>query len=185
MAIADTKAAIDDGELEATDSLLQALESTAYALSTVEAYSEEDGEYAFDNDGFTSDRYFQEFNRVFTGGGDNYSLAYKTNTTTGGAVEVEYITVQKYDNSAISASHKSVKEAYEALLAEVKKQTEVTAILGDVNGDGVVNALDAAEILKAAVNNTVIDVKVGDYNADGAVNALDASAILKFVVGLA
>ena len=73
----------------------------------------------------------------------------------------------------------------EGLQAEVTKQTTPTTVLGDVNGDGVVNALDAAAILKAVVNNTAIDVAVGDYNADGAVNALDAAAILKFVVSKA
>ncbi|MGN1341153.1 MAG: dockerin type I repeat-containing protein, partial [Oscillospiraceae bacterium] len=195
MAIADTKAAIDDGELEGTESMLAALEEVSYRLSVVGCYSEEDGENAFDNDAFTSDRFFQEFNRVFTGGGD-YALPYDAvKTTPGDTVQGSFIgpdgdkfileTIKVNAGSAISGSHTALKNAYEALLAEVKKQQEVTTLLGDVNGDGVVNALDAAEILKAAVNNTVIDVAVGDFNADGTVNALDASAILKYVVGLA
>ena len=95
------------------------------------------------------------------------------------------MTVPKPQDNSVMMSHYNLRTAYEALQAEVKKQTEVKTLLGDVNGDGVVNALDAAAILKAVVNNTAIDVAVGDFNADGAVNALDASAILKYVVSKA
>lgn len=166
--IADVKSMIDDGDLQATDSLLAALEETAYRLSIVESFGDEG--LNLDNDAFTSDRVFQGFNRVFTAGAD-----YKLATTTG---EVK---ISKPDNSAASKSHDNLKNAYEALLAEVKAQTEVKTVVGDVNGDGVVNALDAAAILKAVAAGTAIDVAVGDYNADGVVNALDASAILKAV----
>lgn len=173
--IADTKSAIDEGELQATDELLAALENTAYALSVTKAFTELTN--AVDNDAFTADRYFQGFNRVFTST-DDYKLAVAT-TENGAKITT---TIPKPGNSAITKTHKDLTDAYEALVAAVKAQTEKTAVLGDVNGDGVVNALDASAILKAVVAGTEIDVKVGDYNADGTVNALDASAILKFVV---
>lgn len=54
-------------------------------------------------------------------------------------------------------------------------------ILGDVNNDGDVNALDAILILRAAVNLTVlsnIQEKVADMNGDGNVDALDAIKVL-------
>ncbi len=86
------------------------------------------------------------------------------------------------DGSKTTQDEKDLKAAYEALLAEVKKQTEVTVVLGDVDGNGAVNALDAAAILKAIVDGTVIEAAVGDVNADGAVNALDAAKILADVV---
>lgn len=175
--ISDTKAAIDEGDLEATDTLLAALEDVSYKLSVVKSFDEE---FGLENDAFTTDRYFQGFNRVFTKG-DEYKLAISTTD----AGERVYVTIFKPADNAVSKSYDDVKVAYEALIAEVEKQTNPDVKLGDVNKDGVVNALDAAEILKAVVNNTVIDVKVGDFNADGVVNALDASAILKFVVGLA
>ena len=176
--IADTKSAIDEGELQGTDELLAALENTAYALSVVKPFTEL--EKPIDNDAFTADRYFQGFNRVYTLDHDkDYSLA--TGTTDGG-VKITYTPVPKPDNDATVKTHYNLTKAYEALIAAVKAQTEKTAVLGDVNGDGVVNALDASAILKAVVAGTEIDVKVGDYNADGTVNALDASAILKFVV---
>lgn len=177
---------IDEGELVPNDTLKTAMEQTALKLSTVESLDDalyKDGwegmadvDWTIDNDAYTSDRFFNDYNRVFTSN-DNYEL--KTKTTAGKAK------IHKPDDSSAAKSHKELKEAYEALLAEVTKQTTPTTVLGDVNGDGVVNALDAAAILKAVVNNTAIDVAVGDYNADGAVNALDAAAILKFVVSKA
>lgn len=177
---------IDEGELVANDTLKTAMEQTALKLSTVESLDDalyKDGweantdvDWTIDNDAYTSDRFFNDYNRVFTSN-DNYELATKT--------KAGKAKIQKPDDSSAAKSHKELKEAYEALLAEVTKQTTPTTVLGDVNGDGVVNALDAAAILKAVVNNTAIDVAVGDYNADGAVNALDAAAILKFVVSKA
>ena len=62
---------------------------------------------------------------------------------------------------------------------------EFSDLPGDISNDGVLNALDAAEVL-----NTVVGISeganplMGDYNGDGAVNALDASMILKKAVGL-
>lgn len=87
-----------------------------------------------------------------------------------------------YTNSGATQDEKDLLTAYEALVAAVKAQTEVTVVLGDVDGNGAVNALDAAAILKAVVDGTVIDAKVGDVNADGSVNALDAAKILADIV---
>lgn len=171
--ISEVKSMIDDGDLQATDTLVAALEETAYRLSIVGSFEEA---YGLDNDAFTTDRYFQGFNRVFTSG-DDFNLA----TSRNALGQPQTTTIIKPDNNAVSKSHKLLKDAYEALLAEVKAQTEVKTVVGDVNGDGVVNALDAAAILKAVAAGTAIDVAVGDYNADGVVNALDAAAILKAV----
>ncbi len=173
--IAEVKDAIDNGDLKATDALTAALENTAYYLSVVESIDvDADGNsIELDNDAFTSDRQFQGFNRVYTLGDNEYdSLALDSTTS---------VKLPKSSKNAASASHANLAAAYEALVAAVKEQTEVKTVLGDVNGDGVVNALDAAAILKAVAAGTAIDVAVGDYNADGVVNALDASAILKAV----
>ncbi len=171
--ISEVKGMIDDGDLQATDTLVAALEETAYRLSIVGSFEEA---FGIENDAFTTDRYFQGFNRVFTSDDDlNLATSRKTDGT------IETTKIDKPDNSAVTKSHKLLKDAYESLLAAVKEQTEVKTVLGDVNGDGVVNALDAAAILKAVAAGTAIDVAVGDYNADGVVNALDAAAILKAV----
>ncbi len=54
---------------------------------------------------------------------------------------------------------------------------------GDVNNDGVLNALDAAAILKDIVElGKCENAQVGDLNGDSVMNAMDASAILKYVV---
>lgn len=172
--ISEVKDAIDNGDLKATDALTAALENTAYYLSTVQSIDVDanGNSIELDNDAFTSDRMFQGFNRVYTKGDDTYSLSVDSSTT---------VTLPKSSANAASASHAKLTAAYEALLAAVKEQTEVKTVVGDVNGDGVVNALDAAAILKAVAAGTAIDVAAGDYNADGVVNALDASAILKAV----
>lgn len=140
--IAEVSSSIDANDLEATESLTSALTRVAIALATVEASDA-------DNEAFTSDRVFIDYNRVYTADSHN-------------------------------GSESELQAAYENLLAEVKKQTEKTVLVGDVNGDGLVNALDAAEILKAQVGlRDAIDVAVGDVNGDLAVNASDATEILK------
>lgn len=54
---------------------------------------------------------------------------------------------------------------------------------GDITNDGVLNALDAAAVLKNIVGTSEgANPLMGDFNGNGAVNALDASAILKLIV---
>ena len=58
--------------------------------------------------------------------------------------------------------------------------TEPAGILGDVNGDGVVNVKDASAIQKYAAEMTVeLNLKLADYNKDGYVNVKDATDIQK------
>ena len=58
--------------------------------------------------------------------------------------------------------------------------TEPTGILGDVNGDGVVNVKDASAIQKYAAEMTVeLNLKLADYNKDGCVNVKDVTDIQK------
>ena len=59
--------------------------------------------------------------------------------------------------------------------------------MGDVNGDGIVNAVDASAILTyfaiTMTNQTPtmkFDKSVADYNNDGIINSIDASAILTY-----
>ena len=114
-----TLRSIDEGELVANDTLKTAMEQTALKLSTVESLDDalyKDGweantdvDWTIDNDAYTSDRFFNDYNRVFTSN-DNYELA--TKTTAGKAK------IHKPDDSSAAKSHKELKEAYEALLAE-------------------------------------------------------------------
>ena len=174
--LAEVADLIDNGEIEATDAIKAAMEDVAYKLVVAESLDDEIG-VAIDNDVFTTDYTINKVNRVYTKGGEYYQSLDIDSQNTGLTVP------DSTDADNVAAySHNELYKAYTTLDTEVKKQTDPEVKLGDVNGDGVVNALDASAILKAVVANTAIDVKVGDYNADGAVNALDASAILKAVV---
>lgn len=63
--------------------------------------------------------------------------------------------------------------------------SELSALPGDMNNDGILNALDASEILKYAVGISAgANLAAADINGDGTVNASDAAAILSRVVGL-
>lgn len=64
---------------------------------------------------------------------------------------------------------------------------ESTGLLGDVNGDGEVNAKDATLVLQYAID--LIDLEehqviLADVNKDGGVNAKDATLILQYAIGL-
>ena len=181
--INEVKTMIDDGKLTATDALVKKLADASYYLSTVESltvkFNGGPEEKLTDNDAFTSDRMFQEFNRVFTFANNDpsgYTFDYKADT------KIQVLGVKDYSgNPNVNYSHFQLKTAYEDLKLEVKSQLEPDVKLGDVNKDGKVDALDAAAILIKIAANETIDVKVGDYNADGAVNALDAAKILQDV----
>ncbi len=63
--------------------------------------------------------------------------------------------------------------------------SDLSALPGDMNNDGILNALDASEILKYAVGISAgANLAAADLNGDGTVNASDAAAILSRVVGL-
>ncbi|MDE6031274.1 MAG: cellulase family glycosylhydrolase [Oscillospiraceae bacterium] len=62
--------------------------------------------------------------------------------------------------------------------AESKPEPD-NELLGDLNGDGAVNALDAAILLKNISMQLDSGTK-GDFNKDGSINAIDAAAILKY-----
>ena len=57
-------------------------------------------------------------------------------------------------------------------------------LVGDVNGDGIINTVDATYILMYLVDKTPADfiVPVADVDGNGSINTVDASAILKKLV---
>lgn len=69
---------------------------------------------------------------------------------------------------------------------EPVEHDEPKVIIGDVNGDGSVDTLDAVKILSYTVDKVTLtenQLYVADVNNDGSVNALDALAIQKYAVG--
>lgn len=76
-------------------------------------------------------------------------------------------------------------DASEDSSEDVSEDTSEEALgdTGDVNGDGNVDSLDAAQILKYDAG--IIDsITNADVNGDGVVNSLDAAMILKYDAGL-
>lgn len=60
---------------------------------------------------------------------------------------------------------------------------EFSDMPGDINNDGVLNALDASAVLKCVVGiSQGANPFMGDFNKDGTVNAIDASDILKWSI---
>lgn len=60
---------------------------------------------------------------------------------------------------------------------------EFSDMPGDINNDGVLNALDASAVLKCViVISQGANPLMGDFNKDGTVNAIDASDILKWII---
>ena len=60
-------------------------------------------------------------------------------------------------------------------------------LLGDVNGDGSVNANDALLLMRYALSlvpASALDLTVADVNHDGNVNANDALRIMRYALGL-
>ena len=65
--------------------------------------------------------------------------------------------------------------------AYCKVTVEANALLGDVNGDGVVNLSDAITLLNKVTAAEEIDASVGDVNGDGTVNLQDAIKLLNMI----
>ena len=86
--------------------------------------------------------------------------------------------------------HKDGNLSYGEDLAAIDNVKLVTTVglLGDVNGDGNVNANDALLLMRYAlglVPASALDLTVADVNHDGNVNANDALMIMRYALGLA
>jgi hypothetical protein len=61
----------------------------------------------------------------------------------------------------------------------------VSKPVGDVNDDGVINAVDAALVLQYAAQlaDSLPNLPSADVNEDGSVNSVDAALILQYGAG--
>jgi len=59
---------------------------------------------------------------------------------------------------------------------------ESDAILGDTNGDEILNVLDVIAIVNMALGNTEADLDTADMNGDGLVSVLDIIALLNIIL---
>ena len=110
------------------------------------------------------------------------SLIYINQTSsTEGNVTFDTVYPSSVADSVILLTGGSLTEP--KLLAKVDAQGK----MGDVTGDGDINASDAAIILRYTVDLEQLDAQqmsLADVTKDGDVNASDAAKILRFVVGL-
>jgi len=107
---------------------------------------------------------------------DKYVTLFKYNSATGKQV---FLSVARTDSNAKVTVDLSAGGSYFIYIADT------TFLIGDMNNDGVVNALDAAAILMYCSGIAEgANPAMGDYNGDGNINAFDASEILKMIAGL-
>ncbi|MBQ4647672.1 MAG: dockerin type I repeat-containing protein [Clostridia bacterium] len=72
---------------------------------------------------------------------------------------------------------------FEAVLRMSAAATCVRIENGDANGDGLINSIDAAFVLRydAGILQTIA---AGDVSTDGVINSIDAALILKHDAGM-
>lgn len=92
------------------------------------------------------------------------------------------ITVKKADGTVVQTG--TVGTGY---IVTIENKHYTIEKLGDVNGDGKVNTIDALNALKydvGAIQLTSEQINALDVNKDGKANTVDALALLKYDVGL-
>ena len=118
------------------------------------------------------------------------NAVYSYNPTTGKTVKVadntfgkEFYSILLRDGKlyGVVAENPNVTGSLEYLMTpEEPKPTEPDYLLGDVDGDGKVNIVDATEIQRYIADLTEFtpnQLKAADYNQDGQINITDATAI--------
>ncbi|MCH5298754.1 MAG: hypothetical protein J1E96_03235, partial [Ruminococcus sp.] len=76
-------------------------------------------------------------------------------------------------------------EKYGEFAINISTDDETSVLIGDVNGDGVINIIDVTAIQKYKVQMITLNdeqLKVADVNGDGVVNINDATRIQKYLV---
>ena len=68
-------------------------------------------------------------------------------------------------------------------LIDVVTEPPVVAILGDVNGDGVVTSADVTALYNFMLNNDATAIVNGDQNGDGNITSSDVTAVYNIILG--
>ncbi len=128
------------------------------------------------------------------------------NGATFSSIRTEYEKVERYQEMKAVFDETGSTESYEyylhrfwhagdmlmalgtmaLLFPDEVPESEDAGLLGDVNNDGKVNAMDATLAARYAVGSYSLDaaaIKRGDVNGDGKVNAMDATLIARYAVG--
>ena len=78
-------------------------------------------------------------------------------------------------------------ECGEQKIEIIEKTGDSDVLIGDVNGDGRINARDARALLRylaGLAEDGEVDLATADFNGDGRINARDARALLQHLAGL-
>jgi len=78
----------------------------------------------------------------------------------------------------------STASAYTKVASFTVAAAEPEYTLGDADGDGDVDAVDASVILRYLVGDEELNTDAADVDKNGQVSAVDASMILRYLVGL-
>ena len=96
------------------------------------------------------------------------------------------VTFDIYPQNHTSALVRLISANSDGTLTDVNvAAVRLNYTLGDVNGDGTINALDSLAILKYLLDKGSFPMEVpaaANTNGDGTINALDSLAILKYLV---
>ena len=82
---------------------------------------------------------------------------------------------QQQYGGAMNASEKA------ELLDAIQELIDELAMLGDMNGDSILNVLDVVIIVNMALGNVEIDL-IGDLNNDGGINILDVVILTNIIL---
>ena len=56
------------------------------------------------------------------------------------------------------------------------------SLLGDINGDSIINVLDVIQLVNMALGNQEPDYSTADVNQDGAINVLDVVQVVNLIL---
>lgn len=82
-----------------------------------------------------------------------------------------------------TASHAVVAQDGGSLIGQWIEISKGALVVGDVNGDGVVNSSDVTALYKFILTGDTTQLRNGDVNGDGTVNSGDVTAVYKLILG--
>ena len=90
------------------------------------------------------------------------------------------------DHEGVEVFHQNITNGlddnYVYNLVSVLVDNISTTILGDINGDSLLNVLDVVLLVNGILQGTTIDLSVSDINQDGTLNVLDVVLLVNIIL---